>query len=304
MNRDSSTTKKRRLSKLERKEAVCGYLFLVPTLVLFTIFSFVTVIMGFIYAFTDMAPGNPNDFSWTVANFKFIFQDMIYLHSILNVLIYCLMSVPMTIVTSLLVAALLNRKLRGVKFFRVLYYLPAVTSGVATAFVWRWLYNESYGLFNTILTQWFGMAEGIHYVSAQNYFAMFCIALVSTWTGLGGNMLIYLAGMQSISPELYEAAELDGANSWQKLIKITVPLLRPTTYFILTMSLIGAFQLYDIVALIGADGNYYTQTPVTQIMASFAHGEGGMASAQSVVLFIVIMVTTFLTQKVIKEEQA
>ena len=260
--------------------------------------------MGFVYAFTNMAPGEPWSFDWTLSNFEFIFNDLIYLHSILNVLVYCLMSVPMTIVTSLLVAALLNRKLRGVKFFRVLYYLPAVTSGVATAFVWRWLYNDTYGLFNTILTQWFGMEEGLDWVSSQSYFAMFCIALVSTWTGLGGNMLIYLAGMQAISPEIYEAADLDGANGWQKLIHITVPLLRPTTYFILTMSLIGAFQLYDIVAMIGADSNYYTQTPVTQIEAAFRHGEGGMASAQSVVLFVVIMVVTFLTQKLVKEEQA
>ena len=299
----ATQTKKKRMSKLERKEATYGYLFLVPTIVLFTIFSLVTVIMGFVYAFTNMAPGNPWEFEWTISNFEFIFNDLIYLHSILNVLVYCLMSVPMTIVTSLLVAALLNRKLRGVKFFRVLYYLPAVTSGVATAFVWRWLYNDTYGLFNTILTQWFGMEEGLDWVSSQSYFAMFCIALVSTWTGLGGNMLIYLAGMQAISPEIYEAADLDGANGWQKLIHITVPLLRPTTYFILTMSLIGAFQLYDIVAMIGADSNYYTQTPVTQIEASFRHGEGGMASAQSVVLFVVIMVVTFLTQKLVKEEQ-
>lgn len=295
---------KRRMSKLERKEAVYGYLFLAPTVVLFTIFSFVTVIMGFLYAFTDMAPGRPNDFQWTFENFEFIFKDKIFLHSILNVFIYALMSVPMTIVTSLLVATLLNRKLRGVKFFRVLYYLPAVTSGVATAFIWRWLYNDSYGLFNTILTQWFGMSEGIHWVTSQSYFAMFCIALVSTWTGLGGNMLIYLAGMQAISPELYEAAELDGANAWQKLIKITVPMLRPTTYFIITMSLIGAFQLYEIVAMIGGgDGNYYTQTPIMQITGEFRHAKGGMASAQSVVLFVVIMVVTFLTQKLVKEEQ-
>lgn len=300
----NTSVKKRRMSKMDKKQALHGYLFLLPTVVLFVIFSFVTVIMGFVYAFTDMAPGNPDSFNWTVYNFEYIFQDKIFLHSILNVLIYAVMSVPLTIVTSLLVAALLNRKLRGIKFFRVVYYLPAVTSGIATAFVWRWLYNDTYGLFNTILTQWFGMKEGISWVTSQSYFAMFCIALVTTWTGLGGNMLIYLASMQSISPEMYEAASLDGANGWQKLIKITVPMLRSTTFFIITMSLIGAFQLFDIVALIGGGDNYYTQTPVTQIEASFRHGEGGMASAQSVILFIVIMVVTFLTQGVVKEKQA
>ena len=299
-----ASVKKRRMSKMEKKQALHGYLFLLPTVILFVIFSFVTVIMGFVYSFTDMAPGAPDMFNWTLYNYKYIFQDKIFLHSILNVLVYAAISVPLTIVTSLLVAALLNRKLRGVKFFRVIYYLPAVTSGIATAFVWRWLYNDTYGLFNTILTQWFGMKQGISWVSAQSYFAMFCIALVSTWSGLGGNMLIYLASMQSISPELYEAASLDGANGWQKLMKITVPMLRSTTFFIITMSLIGSFQLFDIVALIGAGDNYYTQTPVTQIEASFRHGEGGMASAQSVILFIVIMVVTFLTQGIVKEKQA
>lgn len=290
------------MSKLRVKEAIQGYLFLAPTLILFTIFSLVTVLMGFIYAFTDMAPGNPDNFNWTLANFQYIFQDKIYLHSILNVFIFALMSVPLSIVSSLLVAALLNRKVKGIKIFRVLYYLPAITSGIATAFIWKWLYNDNYGLLNTILTQWFGL-EGIKWVSSQSYFAMFCVAIVSAWTGLGGNMLIYLAGMRSISPELYEAADLDGASGFQKLMHITVPLLSPTTYFIMTMSLIGAFQLYDVVAMIGAGDNYYTQTPVMQITAAFRHGEGGMASAMSVVLFVVIMVVTFITQGLVKERK-
>ena len=294
-------TSKQGMSKLRIREAVQGYLFLVPTMVLFTVFSLVTVLMGIIYAFTDMAPGNPEIFHWTIANFKYIFQDKIYLHSILNVFIFALMSVPLTIISSLLVAALLNRNLKGIKVFRVLYYLPAVTSGIATAYIWKWLYNDNYGLLNTIIQGLGG--HGIKWVSAQNYFAMFCIAIVSAWSGLGGNTLIYLAGMRSISPELYEAADLDGATGFQKLIHITIPLLNPTTYFIMTMSLIGAFQLYDVVAMIGAGDNYYTQTPIMQITGAFRHGEGGMASAMSVVLFVVIMVVTFITQRVVKEKK-
>ena len=295
--------KKRFFSGLDKKQAVYGYLFLAPTCILFFIFSLIPTVLGIMYSFTDMAPGYPWEFGWTIGNYKYLFSDMVYLHSILNVFVYTLMSVPMSVVFSLLVAVLLNRKTRGIKFFRVIYYLPAVTSGVATAFVWRWMYNETYGLFNTILTDWFGMEEGLQWVNTQNYFAMFCIALVTTWTGIGGNMLIYLAGLQSISPELYEAAELDGANGWQRLIRITVPLLSPTTYFITTMALIGSFQLFDVVAMIGGDGNYYAQTPVTQIEAAFRHGTGGMASAMSVILFAVIMIVTFITQKLIKEKQ-
>ena len=292
---------KKKANKLERKQAVYGWLFLLPTLLLFCIFSLVPTILGVVYSFTDMAPGYPWEFVWTIDNYAYIFEDKVFLHSILNVLIYALMCVPMTVVSSLLVAVLLNRKVRGIKFFRVIYYLPAVTSGVATAFVWRWIFNESYGLFNTVLTQWFGLKEGLKWTGSQSYFAMFCIALVSTWTSLGGNMLVYLAGLQSISPELYEAADLDGANGWHKLIHIIIPMISPTTYFITTMSIIGSFQLFDIVAMMGADGNYYTQTPVTQIEGAFRHGMGGMASAMSMVLFAVIMVTTFITQFLVKE---
>ena len=294
----------KRPHKLGRKQAVYGYLFLAPTLILFCIFSLVPTAMGFMYSFTDMAPGYPWDFNWTIGQYKYIFSDTVYLHSILNVLVYTLMSVPMAVISSLLVAVLLNRTVRGIKVFRVIYYLPAVTSGVATAFVWRWMFNESHGLFNTILTDWFHMEKGLQWVGTQNYFAMFCIAMVTTWTGLGGNMLVYLAGLQSISPELYEAADLDGANGWHKLIHIIVPLLSPTTYFIMTMGLIGSFQLFDIVAMIGGSGHYYTQTPVTQIEAAFRHGEGGMASAMSVVLFAVIMIVTFITQGVVREKKA
>ena len=294
------TVRRRRMSKLRLKEAIQGYLFLAPTLILFTVFSLITVLMGFVYSFTDMTRVG-EDFNWTLANFQYIFSDKMYLHSILNVLIFALMSVPLTIVSSLLVAALLNRKIKGIKVFRVLYYLPAITSGIATAFIWKWLFNDHYGLLNTIITKLFG-GEGIKWISSQSYFAMFCIAIVSAWTGLGGNTLVYLAGMRSISPELYEAADLDGANGFQKLMHITVPLLSPTTYFIMTMSLIGAFQLYDVVAMMGATG-YYTQTPVMYIVDSFGKLKIGEASAQSVVLFVVIMVVTFITQSVVREKK-
>ena len=151
----------KRPHKLGRKQAVYGYLFLAPTLILFCIFSLVPTAMGFMYSFTDMAPGYPWDFNWTIGQYKYIFSDTVYLHSILNVLVYTLMSVPMAVISSLLVAVLLNRKVRGIKVFRVIYYLPAVTSGVATAFVWRWMFNESHGLFNTILTDWFHMEKGL-----------------------------------------------------------------------------------------------------------------------------------------------
>lgn len=278
-------------SKIRRKQTVYGILFLLPTLILFTVFTVIPVLMGIYIAFCDF---NLLELTWNgMDNFRWMWENTVYLHSLLNILVYVVLFVPQTIILSLLAANLLNRKARGIKVFRVLYYLPAVTSGVAVAFVWKWMFNEYYGIFNSILP------FDLKWHNSSGYFSMFSISLVTVWTSIGGNMLVFLAGLQGISPELYEAAEIDGANGFQKLTRITVPLLAPTTYFVLTMSLIGAFQLFDVVQMMGA-GNYYTQTPVTLIYGAFGKLEGGRAAAESLVLFAVIMAVTFLTQGISK----
>lgn len=287
----------KRISKLDRRQAIYGFAFLAPTVLLFLVFTVVPLFMGIYIAFCDF---NLIDITFTgFSNFEWIFVNEIFLHSLLNVLVYVAFFVPQTIIFSLLIANLLNKHMKGIKVFRVLYYLPAVTSGVAVAFVWKWMFNETYGLFNAILP--FNSA----WTGSSNYVAMFSISMITTWTSIGGNMLIFLAGLQGISPDIYEAAEIDGANGFQQLMRITIPMLMPTTFFVLTMSLIGAFQLFDVVQMIG-NSNYYTQTPVVLIYDDFGKFEGGRAAAESLILFIVIMVVTFVTQwltkKISKEE--
>lgn len=279
-------------SRIMRKQSVCGILFLAPSMLLFVVFTVIPVVMGMYIAFCDYNLRDPVVWSG-LANMKWIWENKIYLHSLLNVLVYVVFFVPQTIILSLLAANLLNRKARGIKVFRVLYYLPAVTSGIAVAFVWKWMFNEYYGLFNAILP------GSLKWQNSSSYFAMFAISMVTVWTSIGGNMLVFLAGLQGISPELYEAAAIDGANGFQKLVRITVPLLAPTIYFVLTMSLIGAFQLFDVVQMMGA-GNYYTQTPVTMIYGAFGKLKGGRAAAESLILFAVIMIVTFITQGITK----
>lgn len=291
-----------RKSKLQRMQRVYGYAFLTPTVIFFLIFTVVPLILAFYLAFTNF--NLVDDFSWAGwKNFQLAFKDKYFMNSLLNVFIYVVMSVPLGIVCSLLVANLVNSKTKGSKVFRVLYYLPAVTSGVATAFVWKWMYNYSYGLFNTVL-------QAIHlprveWLDSHSYLPMFSLALISIWSGIGGNMLIFLAAFKGISPELYEAAEIDGANGFQKLMRITIPMIAPTLYFILTMSLIGAFQLFDTVYMITGGGPlHFTQTPVLRIyMLAFPKFQGGRGSAMSVILFAIIMIVTFITQKLVKEDR-
>lgn len=314
---------KQKKSKIKKAQARWGIAFLTPSLLFFAVFTIIPLALAIYISFIDYRFDELNADFIGFGNFKAIFIDFsnfftandslklffaniqeffklfdknAYAHSIINIFVYAAMSVPLSIISALMIANLLNQKLKGTKLYRVLYYLPAVTSGIAVAFVWKWILNQRFGLFNTMLgtnIDWMG-------APTPKYLPMFSIVLITTWGGIGGSMLIYLAGLKGISPELYEAAEVDGAHFFQKLRYITIPLLRPTTYFILTMSLIGSFQLYDVIAMI-ASGNHYVQTPMIFIYNNIGRLRGGQASAMSLVLFIVIMIVTFITQKFTKE---
>lgn len=287
--------------RLGWKQSVMGYMFLVPTILLFLVFTVLPFILSIFYSFTDFNLSiirNIEGFS----NYVTALKDTQFLRSFLNVFIYAVMFVPLSIITSLLAAVLVNSKGRGVKFFRVVYYIPAVTSGVAVAYIWKWMYSYD-GLFN-MLTGVFGIAPS-RWVSAPNYFAMFSIVLVAVWNGLGGNMLIFLAALKSVPDELYEAADIDGASSIVKLKSITLPSIAPTMYFILTMTIIGAFQMFDLVYLMVADplSLTFTRTPVMEIYTKgFNQSRGGLGTAMSVILLCVILIATFVTQRFFKED--
>ncbi len=294
-------------SKLKRKQAVWAWAMLSPTLILFTVFTVIPLIMAVYLSFTDFELfGTVSDALFVgLHNYKEIFDGSIkstdFWRSVKNVLLYVVMSVPLTVIGSFMMAVLVNTKLRGVKFFRFVYYLPAVTSGVATAFCWKWLLNYNYGLINELIVALGG--ERINWLSDYSYLPLFSIAIIATWGGLGGNMLIYLAALKGINPEMYEAASLDGAGPLRKILDITLPSVRPTTFFILTMSLIGAFQLFDTVWFVTGE-SVFTQTPVLLIYnMAFRRFDAGFASAMSVVLFLIIMVVTFVTQRTVEEKQ-
>lgn len=290
-------------SRLKFKEGVWAWSLLSPTLILFVVFTMIPLIMAVYLSFTnydlfsDFSPAG-----WE--NYEKLFSDSVigkdFWRSIINVLIFVLMSVPMNVAGSLLIANLVNSKLKGMKIYRFIYYLPAVTSGVATAFCWKWLLNYNNGLINALITSLGG--DKIDWLGSYNYLPLFAIAIISTWGALGGNMLIYLAALKGINPDLYEAADLDGANGVKKFFYITLPSVRPTTFFIVTMSLIGAFQLFDTVWFVTGE-SVFTQTPVVQIYnMAFRRFNAGLGSAMSVVLFFIIMAVTFVVQKLLKEK--
>jgi multiple sugar transport system permease protein len=275
------------------KNTAVAYAFMTPSIILFIVFTVLPFILAFVFSLTDYngIDGTPSFVG--IDNFKVAFQDGFFLSSIKNVFIFALWYVPSSIILSLIIAFLISRVKFNNSLFRIIFYIPALTSGAATVFVWKSLLGNS----NTI--DFFnGSIFGI-----PRAMGMFTIIVISLWSGLGGNMLIYLAAMTGIPPELYEAADVDGANKFKQFLFITVPLLRPSTYFIFTTTLIGSFQLFDIVYLLGLYGNDQCISPVVEIYLYGKTFKYGIGSAMSVILFVIIMVVTVITQIFIKENQ-
>ena len=284
------------------KQRLMGYIFLLPTAVLFLIFTVVPFIMAFYLSFFEynlLEVGESVGFEY----YRTAFSNTEFMKSFLNILIYAVMYVPSIIIISLLAAVLGNSELFGSKAMRIIFYLPCITGSIATAYVWRWMFDVDSGVFNGILDM-FGLPES-QWLSSRSYLVMVCIVMVSVWSGIGNNMLIFLAALKGVSPELYEAAKLDGANKMQTLWYITVPSIAPTMYFITTMSIIGAFQMFDLVyAMVPGNSMEWGRTPVVMIYEiGFTRFRGGLGTAMSIILFAVIMVVTFLFQRVAKEDK-
>lgn len=284
------------------KQRLMGYVFLLPTAVLFLIFTVVPFIMAFYLSFFEynlLEVGESVGFEY----YSTAFSNTEFMKSFLNILIYAVMYVPSIIVISLLAAVLGNSELFGSKAMRIIFYLPCITGSIATAYVWRWMFDVDSGVFNGILDM-FGLPES-QWLSSRSYLVMVCIVMVSVWGGIGNNMLIFLAALKGVSPELYEAANLDGANKVQKLWYITVPSIAPTMYFITTMSIIGAFQMFDLVyAMVPSNSMEWGRTPVVMVYEiGFTRFRGGLGTAMSIILFAVIMIATFLFQRVAKEDK-
>ena len=284
------------------KQRLMGYIFLLPTAVLFLIFTVVPFIMAFYLSFFEynlLEVGESVGFEY----YRTAFSNTEFMKSFLNILIYAVMYVPSIIIISLLAAVLGNSELFGSKAMRIIFYLPCITGSIATAYVWRWMFDVDSGVFNGILGM-FGLPES-QWLSSRSYLVMVCIVMVSVWSGIGNNMLIFLAALKGVSPELYEAAKLDGANKMQTLWYITVPSIAPTMYFITTMSIIGAFQMFDLVyAMVPSNSMEWGRTPVVMIYEiGFTRFRGGLGTAMSIILFAVIMIVTFLFQRVAKEDK-
>lgn len=302
---------RRRLTAQERTEAVAAYLFLSPWLIGFVAFLVVPIGMSLYAAFCDWVLIKPPPRWIGLENFRYMFtEDRYFLWSLGVTLRYMLMSLVPSLVLGLLLALLLNQKLPGMNFFRTVFYVPAVVSGVAVTLLWMNLLNPELGAINQVLRA-LGIQNPPNWLNSSTW-ALPAVALMSLW-GVGGGAILYLAGLQNIPEQLYEAAEIDGASRWQRFWRITLPLLSPTIFFMLITGLIGSFQVFTPAYIMGGASRWGTSKQLRfyvlhLYLKGFQEGKLGYASALAWVLVIIsaILVTIIYTtteQYVYYEEQ-
>lgn len=282
-------------SKIQARRNFWGYLFILPNFLGFVVFMLVPILMSLYFSFTNYDVISTIEFIG-FENYINLFQDEQFIVAILNTLWFTVLTVPAGIILALLLAVLLNRQIRGISFFRTLVFIPVITSMVAVSLVWSMLYEENGGLLNTLLG-YMNLPPVAWLTSTE--MAMISIAIMSIWKGLGYNMTIFLAGLQGVPHDLYEAATIDGANAFQKFRKITVPMIGPTTYFVTLMALIGSLQVFDQVNIMTGGGPVNaTRTIAFHLYQyGFQFYKMGYACAAAYVLFILVFIVSLIQNR-------
>ncbi len=293
---EQATDLKKSRAQRERKRALVAYSFIAPNFIGFAVFTMIPIICAFALGFLHWDGNNAIQFAG-LDNFKQLLGDTIFKASLKNTIIYCIGTVPLTMIASLGLAIILNQKIKFRGFFRTVAFFPYVASLVAITAVWAMIFHPSKGPVNAVLYYVFHVKE------LPNWFGgnliLVTLILFSVWKYMGYYMVIYLAGLQGISAELYEAAGLDGASTWQKFLYVTWPQLRSTTFFVTVMLTINCFKVYDIAIMLagGGDGRLGTSSTVLVYyiyQKAFIEWDLGYSSAIAMVLFAMVLIITLI----------
>ena len=293
MSKEKTKAIKKKASRRQKKDWIAAYIFIAPVTIGLLIFYVWPFIQNFWFSFNDVNKFNMATFCG-LDNYKKLFEEPDLMLALKNTILYAVITVPIGLFISLLLATLLNSKIKGKGIYRTIYFLPSITMAAAVALVWKLIFNGDYGILNTVL-QFFGV-EGKRWLTDPST-ALFCVMMVGIWSGAGYNMIILLAGMQGVSNSYYEAAEIDGAGPVQKFFKITIPLVSPTIFFVTITGLIGAFQVFDtLYMMIDIDKNpAFNAVKTTNVLFyqnAFTYGYKGYAAAISIFMFVIIMIIT------------
>jgi multiple sugar transport system permease protein len=285
------------LTKAQRRRRanLVAYSFIAPNFIGFMVFTLGPIVFAFALAFMSWDGSNPIRFVG-LDNFWRLFGDRAFIAAFWNTIVYTLFSVPLTLAAALGAAVMLNTKLFGRNIFRTVMFFPYVASLVAVAVVWNMLFNPAMGPVNMLLYTFGVDPQNLPGWAADRHWAMATVIFFGVWKDMGYYMVIYLAGLQGISTELYEAADLDGANGWQKFWRITLPQLGPTTFFVSVLLTIQSFKVFDQIFMI-TQGGPGTSTLVLVYHIyneAFISWDLGYASMVALVLFLMVLAVTVL----------
>lgn len=284
------------------KKTKTPYFFIGPAVALLLIFSIIPIFIAVAISFTDMSLAGLADFSRInfvgFDNYLNIFGDKVFGQAMFNTAYYVIIGVPLVIIFSLALAIMINfGENKFFSFMRLVFYSPSITNTVAVSVVWMYLYNPTIGLLNHLLS-YLNIGSVMWLTDPST--SKISLIIIAVWKAIGLNMLIFLAAIQGIPKEYYEAAEIDGANKWQQIIKITIPLLKFSIFFVTVTTLIGWFQFFDEPFVMTKGGPLDSTLSVALFIyqSGFQYNKFGYAAAGSVILFIAIIIVTSIQMKI------
>jgi len=295
--------KKLKVPRYKKGDGLSALLFLSPTLIVFTAFILFPVFFSFYLSFQKWNMFSGDTTFVGLDNYIRLFQNEEFWQVLKNTVIYTVGTIPLNMAFSLFIAYILNKKIIGKKFLRTAFFAPVIISPVAAALIWRWLYDPNFGLVNYFIAI-FGV-DAVNWLNDPSA-AMFALIIMGVWKTFGINMVLFSAGLQGIPDSYYEAADIDGAGKMHKFWYITIPMLAPTTFFILVMSMISSFQVFDIVYVLTSGGPLGSTKVLVFYVYEYAFKffEMGYASAAAYVLFAILFAVTMLQVKYMKTRMA
>ena len=292
----ASASAPRSRSRARVREALTGYAFITPNLIVFGAFMFLPIVLTFV-ASTQETSGFGGSEYVGLENFRTMLEDEVFRRSLLNTIGFAAVSIPLALAAGLGMAVLLNRRMRGRSIFRAIYFVPTVIAAVAAGIVARWMFNEELGVVNKALE-----AVGIGAIGWQSEAAWAWVAIIITvtWARVGVYMVVFLAALQSIPRESYEAAAVDGASRWQTFRLVTLPGLRFATGFLVVYGLIESFQVFDLIYAMtqGGPGDSTNVLGIYAYQSAFQARERGYGAAIGVVLFLLLMLATLVQWRI------
>lgn len=282
-------------SNINKNDGLTALIFILPAVLGTLIFIVIPVIFSFSLSFVDWDLLSPMKFVG-LSNFKDVLTDSTFVQVLINTFVFAIVSSVFAVIIPLVLACILNTKIRGSNFYKTAYFLPFITPMIVIAIVWQWVFDPNIGLLNQILHTHIKWLYDVR-------FAMPALIAVSVWKLIGYNMIIFLSGLSTINQEVLEAAKIDGANSWQVFKNVTVPLLSPTIFFVIVITSISSFQVFDLIYVMTQGGpDNSTMVLVYSIYKyAFEYFDVGKASAIAYILFAIIFVLVLCQWKLRKK---